>query len=105
MSMETENTETDCRSKNGKVVSLIDTISILCGLLKGKSLKSKAAIAAIQDLRHDEDANYILRRLAITEEDEKLHKEVHSIVQQYRKDSPQAPTLHSGTIQTYQSIG
>jgi len=88
MSKETENTETDCRSKNGKVVSLIDTISILCGLLRGKSLKSKAAIAAIQDLRHDENANYILRRLAITEEEKSLQEQVHQIVQQYRKDSP-----------------
>jgi type II secretory pathway predicted ATPase ExeA len=90
MSKETENTETDCRSKNGKVVSLVDTISILCGLLMGKSLKSKAAMAAIQDLRHDESANYILRKLAISDEEVVLQKQVHAIVQQYRKDSPQA---------------
>lgn len=86
----TENTTTDCRSKEGTTVSLIDTISVLCGLLKGRSLKSKAALAAIKDLRHDENANYILRKLAITEEDEKSHRQIHKIVQQYRKDSPQA---------------
>lgn len=89
MDKKTEVTRTDCRSSVGKAVSIIDTISVLCGLLTTKDLKSKAAMAAIRDLQNDEQAEYIIKKLAISKEEVIMRNSISEIVERYKKDSPE----------------
>src|SRR5580693_8205455 len=85
----TEQTSTDCKSKVGKTVTIIDTIFFLCSLLRGRNLKSKAVVAAIKDMQGDENASYIIRKFAFTEEDMKMRETISNHVAKLKKDSPE----------------
>lgn len=56
---------TDCKSPRGVAVAMIDTINFLARELykKRQNLTSKAVKEAIEDLREDEHASYILKLL------------------------------------------
>lgn len=74
----------DCRSEIGKAISIVDTISLLCGQLGAMgeaTLNNKAVKEAIRDLQGDEEASYALRKLSYTKESEATNEMISSIVE------------------------
>jgi hypothetical protein len=73
----------DCRSKAGKAISLIDTISILCsqlGSMRGKIFDDKSVKEAIRDLQGDEAAYYVINKLSLTKEKEATNILINEVV-------------------------
>lgn len=59
---ETNEIHTDCRTDDGITVSLIDAIITQCRVLKNRNLDSIEVKEAIQDLKNDEDLQFILNQ-------------------------------------------
>lgn len=53
----------DCRSPEGLVVSLIDTLILISRFIKENDLDSKAVTEALRDLKGDEGFSYVLNRV------------------------------------------
>lgn len=73
----------DRKSRIGKAVSLIDTISILCsqlGQMGEKTLTNKSVVQAIRDLQGDELASHVIGRLHKTRQREATEKFFHEAV-------------------------
>lgn len=52
--------ETDCRSEVGITVGLIDSLIVICRVLKSRNLSASEVKEALKDLSSDEDLMSIL---------------------------------------------
>lgn len=88
LQQETEQTNTDCRSRNGITVALIDTISFLLKQLHDRSLKSKEVQAALKDLQADEEVWSTAYKLIQSEKEIEFRKTVSDSIAHLQKDHP-----------------
>jgi hypothetical protein len=56
-------TTTDCRSETGITIGLIDSIITTARVLRYRDITATEIQEALEDLRQDEDVNYVINML------------------------------------------
>ncbi len=57
--------ETDCRSKEGVTVGLVDAVISLARVLRGRDLSNPAVVEALRDLASDEDVEWLIAQARV----------------------------------------